>query len=372
MKPCSSCRVVGVSLLLCLSMVSSIAMGRMVSSAEAGKTALNFKTSSEVAAFVSEMVSEHNFDRENLQKIFSHARYSASAIKPFQRKAASPTQSKAKPRKKDWREYRARFLKPATIYSGLWFWYKHEDNLRRAEEIYGVPAEIIVAILGVETRYGKNTGGYRVFDALATLAFAYPDVPKRDARMTFFRKELAHLLIYARENGENPMVYRGSYAGAIGFPQFMPSSIRTYAVDFNSDGKIDLQHSPVDAIGSVANYLFMHGWAHEEQLVYSANVDKVNVTTLDSLINSGLVARYLPAELRQKNLMIESPLPSHVRFGLVDLQNGDAPTQYWVVTNNYFAITHYNRSYFYAMAVVDLARAVREKHDFLPRLGDES
>ena len=282
-------------------------------------------------------------------------------------------------RPKNWTAYRLRFVEPVRINAGAAFWNQNAEALARAEARYGVPAEIIVGIIGVETVYGRNTGNFRVMDAITTLAFAYPNTPNRDARMAYFRGELENTLLFAREANIDPFSLLGSYAGAIGWPQFMPGSIRQFAVDFDGDGRIDLRNSAVDAIGSVANFLVNHGWKSGDPIVFQANVRNTRDTSVDRpmtipasrgstgnsvgswqrFISQGLEATNTLDELRDSGVTSDVAPPADLRYGLVDLQNGDGPTEYWLATNNFFAITQYNRSYFYAMSVVDLGRAVR-------------
>jgi len=316
--------------------------------AEDGEFA-NFSQWKEVNAFIDEMVERNGFDKAALQAVFSKARYLDTAIQLIK-----PAPS-GKP--KNWQAYRARFVEPKRINAGVDFWNEHELALARAEAQYGVPAEIIVGIIGVETVYGRNTGNFRVMDAITTLTFDYPKTANRDARMAFFRGELESTLLFARESNIDPFSLLGSYAGAIGWPQFMPSSIRQYAVDFDGNGKIDLRASPVDAIGSVANFLKIHGWQRGEPTVFPATV--TDPAQAENLINQGLEAKFTPDELKAAGVIAGTELPAGLRYGVVDLQNGAAPTEHWLATNNFFAITQYNRSYFYAMSVIDLARAVR-------------
>lgn len=303
------------------------------------------------AAFVEDMAARHGFNRDELACVFARVRPVAAVGKLI--RPAPPGQPK------NWRAYRARFIEPIRIHAGAAFWDMHEEALARAEERYGVPPEIIVGVIGIETTYGRNKGNFRVLDALATLAFDYPRVPKRAARMAFFRNEMEQTLLHAREAGIDPLSLKGSYAGAIGWPQFMPGSIRRFAVDFDGDGKIDLRESPVDAIGSVASFLSMHGWKRGEPTVFRAVVDAACANPLHPFINQGLSAKNTLADLRSACITPGVDLPQDMLFGLVDLQNGLAPTEYWLGTSNFFAITHYNRSYFYAMSVIDLGRAVR-------------
>ncbi len=199
-------------------------------------------------------------------------------------------------------------------------------------------------------------------DAITTLAFAYPDTPNRVARMEYFRGELENTLLFARESGIDPFTLLGSYAGAIGWPQFMPGSIRKFAVDFNNDGKIDLRNSPVDAIGSVASFLAQHGWQRGEPLVFPVTVaPRVGNEngSWEKFIGQGLQAKFNVDELKAGGVTPGVEPPPGMLFGLVDLQNGLEPTEYWLGAANFFAITKYNRSFFYAMSVIDLSRAVR-------------
>jgi membrane-bound lytic murein transglycosylase B len=312
----------------------------------------NFTQWKEVVDFIDRMVAEHGFDRTELESIFKNVKYVETTIQLI--KPAPPG------RPKNWAAYRARFVDPTRINAGVAFWNTYADALARAEEQYGVPAEIIVGIIGVETIYGRNTGNFRVLDAVTTLAFDYPDTPTRAARMKFFRGEIENTLLFARENDIDPFTLLGSYAGAIGWPQFMPSSIRNFAIDFDGDGKINLSSSPVDAIGSVAHFLVKHGWKRGEPIVFPAAVSTSEGSVhWDAFISKGLEAKYKLEELKAAGVSPRSGTPADMMFGLVDLQNGEDPTEYWLGTENFFAITKYNRSYFYAMSVIDLGRAVR-------------
>jgi membrane-bound lytic murein transglycosylase B len=305
----------------------------------------------EVGAFIDDMVGRYGYSRPELEATLSKVRFVDTTIQLM--KPAPPG------RPKNWSAYRARFVEPMRINAGVEFWNTYADALQRAEDKYGVPAEIIVGILGVETIYGRNTGNFRVMDAVTTLAFAYPETPNRQARMDYFRSELANTLLFARDSGIDPFSLRGSYAGAIGWPQFMPSSIRKYAVDFDGDGVIDLRNSPVDAIGSIANFLVTHGWKRGEPTVFPAMLNPAGGNDWEMFLNQGLEARFRVDEIKSAGVQPTVELPGDLLFGLVDLQNGGAPTEYWLGTNNFFAITQYNRSFFYAMSVIDLGRAVR-------------
>lgn len=326
--------------------------GPRASGADAGEFT-NFLQWEEVRQFIEHMTATHDFARSELDALFRNARYTDRALKLML--PAPPD------RPKNWQAYRARFVEPVRINGGVAFWNAHADALERAHRQYGVPPEIIVAIIGVETVYGRHTGNFRVVDVLATLGFDYPDLPNRERRMRFFRGELENVLLYAREAGVDPMSLLGSYAGAIGLPQFMPGSIRHWAVDFDRDGRIDLRNSPVDAIGSIANFLVEHGWKAGEPLVFPAAVTNSaeGVPAWEAFLNQGLEAKFTLGELRAAGVQPAVTPPDDMLYGLVDLQNGLEPTEYWLGARNFFAITHYNRSYFYAMSVVDLARAVR-------------
>lgn len=320
----------------------------------------NFSEWKDVSAFIDAMSIKHAFDKNELNALFRKVRYVASAVRFIKPPAPG--------RPKNWQAYRARFVEPVRIRAGLQFWNDHAQTLERAELAYGVPAEIIVGIIGVETIYGRNTGNFRVLDAVTTLAFDYPATPNREARMAFFRGELEHTLLLARDAGLDPFALQGSYAGAIGWPQFMPGSIRQFAVDFDGDGKIDLRNSPIDAIGSVANFLVQHGWQRGEPLVFPATVTTVRNenggdSKWESFVGQGLEAKFRLDELRAAGIAPGIEPPADLAYGLVDLQNGQEATEYWLGAANFFSITKYNRSFFYAMSVIELGRAVRESRN---------
>jgi len=313
---------------------------------------INFGEWQAVSTFVDEMVAKHGFDRSELEAQMRQVRFVDSAVQLV--KPAPP----GKP--KNWQAYSARFIEPIRINAGLRFWNENEAALSRAEATYGVPAEIIVGIIGVETIYGRDTGRFRVLDTLTTLAFAYPDAPNKAARAEFFRSELENALLLARHEKIDPFSLLGSFAGAVGMPQFMPGNILKYGVDFDGDGHIDLRNSTSDAIGSVANFLIEHGWKPSDT---GPNVMPVDVSAnraWEPLLGRGLEATLRPDELEAAGVVTPASLPAHRMYGLVDLQNGAEATEYWVANDNFFAITKYNRSYFYAMSVIDLGRAVRE------------
>jgi membrane-bound lytic murein transglycosylase B len=254
---------------------------------------------------------------------------------------------------------RALMLEPVRINAGIKFWNEHAPALARAEQEYGVPAEIIVGIIGIETVYGRNTGRFRVMDVLTTLAFAYPEAPNQAARMAFFRGELENTLVLARKNGIDPFSLLGSFAGAIGMPQFMPGSVLAYGVDYDGDGNIDLRNSSLDAIGSVAHFLVQHGWRRDlgGPPMYSAQVtaDK----RWQRFTGQGLTAGFPLSELLGSGVISAPSPPAERQYGLIDMQNGADPAEYWLATDNFFAITKYNRSYYYATSVIELGNAVK-------------
>jgi len=311
---------------------------------------VNFGDWKEVRAFLDDVAARDGFDRAELGTLINQVRYVDTAVQLV--KPAPP----GKP--KNWQAYSKLMIDPVRIDAGVKFWNDNAEALSRAESLYGVPAEILVAIIGIETVYGRNTGRFRVLDALTTLAFSYPEAPQRRERMEFFRGELEATLLFARQTGIDPLSLKGSFAGALGMPQFMPSSVMKYAVDFDGNGKIDLLNSSSDAIGSVAAFLTSHGWQREETgpVVQAASVSPNRAW--ESMLNQGLKATYRTPELTAAGVTTTTPAPDQL-YGLVDLQNGADPTEYWLANNNFFAITQYNRSYFYAMSVVELGRAVR-------------
>lgn len=260
---------------------------------------------------------------------------------------------------KNWAAYRDRFVEPQRIGAGMVFWQDNADTLARAEAQYGVPAHIVVGIVGVETFYGRVTGNFRVLDALATLAFDFPS--GRSDRSPFFRAELEEYLVLCRRTGVDPKQPKGSFAGAMGLPQFMPSSLNKWAVDFDGDGRIDLNDSPADVIGSVANYLAVHGWQRDMAATYAVTppVDTRARATL-------LLPDILPSFTAEQMIGLGAGLDEDGRahgglMALVELQNGNAAPSFVAGTQNFYAITRYNQSSYYAMAVITLGEAVRQR-----------
>jgi membrane-bound lytic murein transglycosylase B len=260
---------------------------------------------------------------------------------------------------KNWAAYRSRFIEPRRIQAGVDFWRTHQETLARAELETGVPAELIVGIIGVETIYGQQTGNFRVIDALATLAFDFPDShPRAAERRQFFRDELGQFLTLAQRNGHDPLTMRGSYAGAMGLPQFMPSSWLKYAVDFDGDGKIDLLGSPADAIGSVANYFKVFNWQPGLATHFPVSFDEKTLD-LDALLLPDILPTFSVASFQAKGAVLSGEALNHTgKLALIELQMGDAPPIYVAGTDNFYAITRYNWSSYYAMAVIELGQVV--------------
>ncbi|WPB59101.1 lytic murein transglycosylase B [Xylophilus sp. GOD-11R] len=260
---------------------------------------------------------------------------------------------------KNWKLYRSRFVEPIRIRAGVRFWAEHGASLARAEAQYGVPAEIIVGIIGVETIYGQQMGKVRILDALATLAFDFPDAhPRAKERADFFRGELEQFLVMAERGTLDATTAVGSYAGAMGLPQFMPSSWSRWAVDFDGDGRIDLSRSVDDAIGSVASYFRAFGWKTGMPATYAVSFD-ASTLDLPALLAPDILPTFSTQALAAKGVALDGEARNHVGpLALVELQNGDDAPTFVAGTENFYVITRYNWSSYYAMAVLDLGAAV--------------
>ncbi len=289
------------------------------------------------APFIEEMSTEFGFLPEPLQAIFTDAERKQAILDAISRPAE---------RVKQWKDYRPIFITQSRVDKGLEFWAKNQEALQRAEQEYGVPAEFIVAIIGVETIYGGNTGNYRVIDALSTLAFDYPP------RAPFFRQQLKEYLLLTREEQVDPLSLKGSYAGAMGLPQFMPGSFRAYAVDFDHDGHIDIWQNPTDAVGSVANYFIKHGWKPGQQVVVRADLKTVAVA--EKGLSDSLDPKVTVQQLQKLGWTPRSPLDAKQKVTAFRLE-AEQGNEYWIGLANFHAITRYNRSVMYAMAVNELA-----------------
>ncbi len=293
-------------------------------------------------AVVDELVTEEGFSREELTAIFADASRQDSIIDAMNRPAEKT---------KAWWEYREIFLNEKRESQGVVFFNEHRETLERAEQSTGVPAELIVAIIGVETYYGRITGSYRVIDALATLAFDYP------RRSEFFTKELKHYLILTRDQGVDPLSLKGSYAGAMGYGQFMPSSYRSYAIDFDDDDKADIWANPVDAIGSVANYFKAHGWTPGGQVVLPATVSG---DFPEEMLSRGrkLKPRFTVGEFERAGMQPQGEVDAAAEAIGIEFELEDG-LEYWLGLHNFYVITRYNHSAMYAMAVYQLAERIR-------------
>jgi membrane-bound lytic murein transglycosylase B len=261
---------------------------------------------------------------------------------------------------KNWQAYRARFIEPVRIGAGLRFWKDNKAALARAELQFGVPPEIIVGIVGVETLYGQHMGNFRVIDALATLAFDFPSShPRATERSRFFRNELEQFLVTQRVINADPLRPLGSYAGAMGMPQFMPSSWWRWAVDFDGDGRIDLSNSAADVIGSVANYFKCHGWQPGMPTHYPVSFDPATLDK-EALLAPDILPSFSPERFAAKGAVLAGPALDHPGpLALIELQNGENPPEYVAGTENFYVVTRYNWSSYYALAVIELGNAVK-------------
>jgi membrane-bound lytic murein transglycosylase B len=304
-----------------------------------------YASRAEVRQFIDDIVAEHGFDRDRVERWLNAARYSATVERLMQPPIPFG--------QRNWLEYRSRYLEDKRVRAGVDFWRANSAALERANERFGVPPEIIVAIIGVETYWGRITGNFRTIDVLATLSFDYL------RRADYYRKELVELLLLAREQRTDPLAFKGSFAGAIGLPQFMPGSIRRFAVDFDGDGRIDLAGSATDAIGSVARFLVQHGWQRDLPILFDAEADEAIVDSL----GRGIDAAATWSDALNAGVVADLPLPLDTPVLVIDLpylDAGGAPSRLFRVgTVNFAAVLQYNRSYFYATAVVELAEALR-------------
>ena len=306
--------------------------------------AADYASRPEVATYLDELSARHGFDRAWLDDVLGDAVHQEAIIAAISRPA-----EKAKP----WHEYRNIFVTDARIDAGVAFWREYAQTLAAAEERYGVAAKIVVAIIGVETYYGRYLGSYRVVDALATLGFDYP--PRAD----FFRGELTEFLLLVREEGRDPATLMGSYAGAMGYGQFIASSYRAYAVDFDADGTRDIWTNKVDAIGSVANYFATHGWRGDGPVAVRVALGD---ETVGELANVGLDLEHTVGELRDRGVGGIDALPAEAKAALYRMETvgGD---EYWLGLHDFYVITRYNRSAMYALAVLQLADEIGKQFE---------
>ncbi len=301
----------------------------------------------DVRSFIDSMTEEHGIERADIERILREVRYTPAAVRLI-----GPPPSSAPSPARSYSRYRSKFLTPELISAGSRFWSLHAEDLARAEAEFGVPSQVILGILGVETNFGSNTGSFRAIDALATIAF------DGERRQEYFRDELKELLLLARESGIDPLVIKSSYAGAVGLPQFMPSSYRRYAVDYDGDGAIDLLGSPADAIGSIASYIKAFGWVAGEaptspvRLLPGSEPDLV----------SGLERVHDVADVQTKGVVFSGREPPGGLCSIFELPTPGQRSKFVAGFANFEVITRYNRSTFYASAVLELAGAIQEAH----------
>jgi len=288
-----------------------------------------------VKQFIAEMVKEYQFNTDKLTALFKKVHLHQSIIDAISRPAES----------KPWYEYRPIFVNRERVRGGVLFWNEHQAVIAKVAKKYKIAPEILVAIVGVETRYGQHTGRYPVIDSLSTLAFAYPP------RASFFRSELKQYLLMTREEGLDPLLQKGSYAGAMGMPQFISSSFRHYAVDFDQDGKRDLWDNTADALGSIANYFSKHGWRYQQPIANRVTVSGLKFREM--IDNNSLKPRFSPEQMRLAGVAIDGKVPDNIKGCLIELDSGDGP-EYWAVWQNFYVISRYNHSALYAMAVHQL------------------
>ena len=322
-----------------MQLYKSICLGAVLLLAVTGSSAGGYLQHPQARALIDELVSEEGFQRKALERLFAQAQRQDKILEAISRPAEKT---------KAWHDYRQIFVTPRRIQQGLAFYRQYAADLQRAEREYGVPADIIVAIIGVETRYGRNKGSWRTLDALATLAFDYPQ------RAPFFRSELKHYLLLAREQQLPVLELQGSYAGAMGYGQFMPSSWRNHAVDFDGDGRINLFDRPVDAIGSVANYCKQHGWRAGAPVAQRA---RLHPGYRQGWLNAGLKPVHSAAELLAAGIHPVGDFSAADTATAMELVGENGP-EYWLGWHNFYVITRYNHSAMYAMSVYQLSQEI--------------
>lgn len=310
----------------------------------------NYAQRAQVKAFVNELSGKYGYSKTELLGAFANAERMDTVLRQLEKDKPNPNF------KKNWKVYRSRYVEPLRIKAGVAFWQKNAKTLTRASKEYGVPEYIIAGIIGVETIYGKYMGDSNVFDVLTTVAFDYP---RRSAE---YKNYLEEYIILTRENKMPLRSVKGSYAGAIGIPQFMPDSWRDYGVDFDGDGKIDLRNSNADAIGSVARFLKEKGgWQRGLDVMY--NVKFTDNPDIAAALKLPIEPSQTLTQLKKYGITSPDTIPVDVKLSLIDLPNGDNPAQYVLGSKNFYAITRYNKSYMYAMSVYELGAAVKKAYD---------
>ncbi|MDT8836385.1 lytic murein transglycosylase B [Paraburkholderia fungorum] len=315
-----------------------------------------YANNANVDAFISDMVARYDFDEAALHALFARVSYSATAVK-----LVTPSPS---PSVKNWRVYQSRFLDPVRINAGVRFWRANQATLQRAYEEFGVPPEVIVGIIGVETIYGRFMGNFRVLDALTTLTFDYPNTANRADRQATFRKNLEDYLVWTRDSQIDPTTVLGSYTGAIGIPQFLPSSIVEYAVSYDGNKQIDLRTSQADAIGSVANYLRQNGWENGRPVVWKIGTDAGSLGVAQAAADGKPEPHWPLDQLLRAGLLLNEPdvdiaAEAGTPVTVVDLPSPGRGTEYMLGLKNFYVLTRYNRSFFYALAVYQLGQRVK-------------
>lgn len=312
-----------------------------------------FSQRTDVSAFIQQIAKQNEIDTDKLITMLDQVQLQNSILESI----SAPKEAKP------WYVYRNNFLTTSRVQQGVEFWQQHADTLKRAEETYGVPANMIVAILGVETFYGQHKGTYRVLDALATLAFEYPP------RAPFFKKELEAFLMLIPESPFDPYTLRGSYAGAFGQSQFMPSSYQKYAVDFSGLHKKDIENNSDDAIGSIANYFKEHGWQTNQPVAAPVRLSGTHYKTLtrqSSISHKTAMSQLKPnltvAEYKKMGVAPRRQIAAHTRAAMITLETEDKP-EYWLTFNNFYTIMRYNPSPNYAMAVYQLSQALQMEYN---------
>ncbi len=354
MLPLSLPRALALSLLVCTLCSAGAAQPKNKARAAAEPQAdgapdvVTYGRRDDVMQFGAELAERRGLDVEWVQAALQRARFVPNVAKFIMPPPAGTA--------KNWAAYRARFVEPIRVRAGLAFWRANQKWLVLAEELYGVPPEIVVGIVGVETIYGRQMGNFRVIDALSTLAFDFP--AGRKDRSPFFRDELENFFVLCRSEGVEPLQLKGSYAGAIGMPQFMPSSFNKYAVDLDGDGHVDLHTNAADVIGSVAHYLAEFGWQRGLPTRFSV-APPVDASERALLLVPDILPSFSAQELVAHGAQLgDAALAHEGPLALVELQNGDAAPSYVAGTKNFYAVTRYNWSSYYALAVIELGEAV--------------
>lgn len=309
---------------------------------------LSYQDNPQAQALSAELAARFQLEEAWVSSVLAHAKFTPSVARLIM-PAASPGA-------KNWQVYRSRFVEPIRLRKGLAFWQQHQPMLQKAAKEYGVPAEIIASIIGVETIYGEQTGQYRVLDALSTLSLNFP--AGRKDRSAFFKTQLGEFLRLCAEQAQDPTQVLGSYAGAMGWPQFMPSSVRSYAVDYDRDGHIDLHNSVADVVGSVAHFLAQHGWQPGMPTHFSVQPPADNAD-LAFLLGPDILPSFKTEEMQQHGALLDAAAQKHTGLlALVRLENGGSTPSYIAGTENFYVITRYNNSSYYALAVIELAQSI--------------